>query len=60
MKKTLFWQLNHIVHHCIAHPLLPIAEALDLLRLRKLADVIFTFHDVTMPDVDSVSETKYL
>jgi hypothetical protein len=40
------------VHNCIVHPLLPIAEMLDSLHLKAVADVIFAFHDATAPDVD--------
>ena len=41
------------LHNWCAHQLLPFGEVLDVLpsrRARYLADVIFAFHDATVPE----------
>jgi hypothetical protein len=54
------WRLKHLLHNCIAHPLLPLAEILDESRFYRLADVIFKFHDITTPDGDNYNKQRYL
>jgi len=60
MKRSFMWRLNHVVHNCVAHPLLPFAEVLDSMNLRVMADIIFAFHDITSPDADDRNNVRYL
>lgn len=60
MRRSIRWHLKHLVHNCIAHPLLPLAEALEDLRICAPADVIFRFHDMTSPKDDPFNRNKYL
>ena len=60
MKRTLTWRLKHLIHNCVAHPLLPLAEALDSAKLYQVGDLIFKLHDLTAPDDDKKSTVKYL
>lgn len=55
-----FWRLKHLVHNCVAHPLLPIAELLDDTKHYRLADLLFRFHDSTTPDGDNYNKQRYL
>jgi hypothetical protein len=59
MKHSTKWRLLHLVHNCVAHPLLPAAEALDAFGVHRVANVIFAFHDVTTPDNDTYNRTKF-
>lgn len=48
MKKDLkFWALC-VAHNCIAHPLLPVAEAAESAGVPKLAQLIYKLHDKTL------------
>jgi len=46
-----YWA-REIVHHAVVHPMLPIADALDLFGLPKLAQVIYNAHGLTAPPKD--------
>jgi hypothetical protein len=44
------WWAGVVVHNVVVHPLLPLAEVLDLGPTRKLvASLLFDLHDATFP-----------
>ena len=52
-RRSLTWWGRVFLHNWCAHQLLPFGEVLDVLpsrRARYLADVIFAFHDATVPE----------
>lgn len=50
MKKDLRWWGLCLLHNCIVHPLLPIAEVLDSMGSKRAAKAVFDLHDRTVPD----------
>lgn len=59
-ERDIFWRVKHLIHNCVAHPLLPLAEVLDSTKHYKLADLIFKFHDNTTPDGDTYNKQRFL
>ena len=49
MKRDLRWWCLCFAHNCLIHPLLPFADAADALGAKKLARVVYTAHDYTVP-----------
>jgi hypothetical protein len=60
MKRSLTWRLKHLIHNCVAHPLLPLAEVLDSAKFYRTSDLFFKFHDITTPDDDPYNRIRYL
>lgn len=60
MRRSIRWHLLHLVHNCIAHPMLPLAEILEDLKIYAPADAIYKLHDVTSPKDDQFNRTRYL
>jgi len=50
MKRGIRWWTLCVVHNAIVHPILPLAEVLDAMGFRKIADAVFWVHDNTVPD----------
>jgi len=59
-KRDIFWRTVHLFHNVVAHPLLPLAEALDDMKRHKLADLLFRLHDSTTPDGDNYNKQRYI
>lgn len=59
MKRSLVWRVQHIIHNCVAHPLLPLAEHLLVTDRKLLARVIFRFHDLTTPADDPYNKQRF-
>lgn len=52
-KHSVKWWAAVVIHNCVVHPLLPLAEVLDVLpfnRARRVAAVMFEAHDRTFPE----------
>ena len=52
-RDSVKWWAAILVHNWVAHPLLPLAEVLDVIpsrRTKKVAAVLFEFHDMTFPE----------
>lgn len=58
-KRGPSWWVKSAVHNCIAHPLLVSAAALDFVGLIHVADVIYKFHDATIPPGDPRNRVRF-
>lgn len=50
------WWLAVVVHNCVIHPLLPLAEVLDLgtsARSKLLSALIFKLHEKSYPEEEA-------
>lgn len=54
------WWLLHIVHNCIAHPMLVVAEAARACGVTRLQLALYRFHDTTIPDGDIKNRLRML
>lgn len=54
------WWFLHVVHNCIAHPLLVVAEAAAGTRLSSVQRALYRFHDVTVPEGDVKNRLRLL
>jgi hypothetical protein len=59
MRRSPIWFATHLVHNCMAHPLLPLAEVLDLIHLPRVACMLYRFHDLTIPRGDVYNKQRY-
>lgn len=60
MNRSISWRLRHLIHNVVAHPLLPLAELFDNGRWFSVADIIYRFHDSTIPEGDAHNQQRYL
>lgn len=58
-RRSLAWHLTHLVHNCVAHPLLPVAELLIERGCKVLPEMIFRFHDLTAPGDDAYNKKLF-
>lgn len=58
-KRTLGWRARHVVHNCIVHPLLPLAELCIGTYLDAVGYVIQKLHDVTSPTDDLYNVCRF-
>lgn len=59
MRRNVIWFATHLIHNVVAHPLLPLAEVLDLVNFPRIACVFYKFHDVTIPRGDPYNKQRY-
>lgn len=59
MNRSPSWYVKHVVHNCLAHPLLSLAELFVLARFNKLASIFFKFHDATIPSHDAYNVKRF-
>ena len=52
--------MKHAFHNLVAHPLLPLAEALVDVGLSRLAQPLFELHDATNPQDDARNAKTYV
>lgn len=50
--RGLGWWSRHIVHNVVAHPLLVVAELAGTCRVNTVQQLLYSFHDITVPDDD--------
>jgi hypothetical protein len=60
MKRSLKWWVKCVVHNCVAHPLMVPAEVLDRVGLPEVADILYKFHDNTIPGDDPRNVVRML
>lgn len=47
------WWFLDVIHNCVIHPVLPLADILDAAgsrRLRKVAQLVYQAHDASFPE----------
>lgn len=49
-KRGVEWWVRCIVHNSVIHPILPIAELLETMGMRRFPKFIYDLHDATVPE----------
>jgi hypothetical protein len=60
MTLKMKWWVLHVVHNCIAHPLLVVAEASKSIGFFSLTLLLYRFHDATIAPHDAKNLVKLL
>jgi hypothetical protein len=47
--RTTTWWIKCVIHNCVIHPMLPLADALNALGLRALPHAVYWLHDRSAP-----------
>lgn len=49
MTRGALWWAKCVVHNCLVHPMLPLADLLDTLGEKRVSKAVFWLHDHTAP-----------
>lgn len=49
-RRDLRWWVKCVVHNVLIHPMLPAADLLETLGMRRVPGVVFKLHDRTAPE----------